>query len=127
VLGKQRQHATTQVTATHRTLLQVIQGVEGLGHKIFMENCFTLSAMFDNVFQRKINAFGTFRHGRCGLPQDIGLNSLKMKRGDIVVCVRRNLRPTHWKDRSDVYILTNIHILPVEGNFTDESGHAIKP
>jgi hypothetical protein len=26
-----------------------------------------------------------------------------------------------------VFILTNMHILPVEGNFTDEPGHAIKP
>jgi hypothetical protein len=40
-LGKQRQNATTQITATHGTVLQVIQRVEGLGHKIFMDNYFT--------------------------------------------------------------------------------------
>ena len=120
-------NATTQVTATHRTVLQVIQGAEGLAHKIFMDNYFNLSAMFANMFQRKINACRTSRHGRRGLPQDIGLNSLKMKRWDIVICVRRNLRATHWKDRCGVFILTNMHILPVEGSFTDEPGHAIKP
>jgi hypothetical protein len=37
------------------------------------------------------------------------------------------LRAVRWKDKRDVYILTNMHTPPVEGNFTDESGQAIKP
>jgi hypothetical protein len=32
-LGKQRQHATVQITATYGTVLQVIRRVEGLGQK----------------------------------------------------------------------------------------------
>jgi hypothetical protein len=39
--GKQRQHATAQTTATHGTVLQVVRRVEGLGHKILMDNYFT--------------------------------------------------------------------------------------
>ena len=63
----------------------------------------------------------------CGMPWDIGPKSLKMKRGDIVTRIRGNLRAVWWKDRHDVYILTNMHSPPVEGNFTDDSGNAIKP
>ena len=37
-LGKQQQHATAEITVTHGTVLQVIQRVEGLGHKVFMDN-----------------------------------------------------------------------------------------
>jgi len=37
-LGKQWQHATAQIIAMHRMLLQFIRRVEGLGHKIFMDN-----------------------------------------------------------------------------------------
>ena len=33
-LGKQKQHAAAQITATHGTVLQVIRRVEGLGHKV---------------------------------------------------------------------------------------------
>ena len=50
-----------------------------------------------------------------------------MKRGDIATRVRGTLRAIRWKDRRDVYILTNAHTPPVEGNFTQESGQAIKP
>ena len=50
-----------------------------------------------------------------------------MKRGDIATRVRGTLRAIRWKDRRDVYILTNMHAPPVEGNFTQESGQAIKP
>jgi hypothetical protein len=83
-LGKHRQHATAQLTATHGTVLQVIRRVEGLGPKVFMDSYFTSPVLFDDLFQRKINACGTVRHDKRGMPQDIGPKSLKMKRGDIV-------------------------------------------
>jgi len=37
------------------------------------------------------------------------------------------LRAVRWKDKRDVYILKNMHAPPADGNFTDESGQAIKP
>jgi len=92
-----------------------------------MDNYFTLPALFDDLFQRKINACGTVRHDIRGMPRDIGPKLLKTKRADIVTRVRGNLRAVHWKDRRDVYILTNMHSPPVEGNFTDDSGSAINP
>jgi hypothetical protein len=66
-------------------------------------------------------------HDRCGMSHDIGPRSLKIKGGNILTQVRGNLRAVRWKDRQDLYILTNVHTAPVEGNFTDTSGHAIKP
>ena len=61
------------------------------------------------------------------MSRDIGPKSLKMKRRDIATRVRGTLRAVRWKDKRDVYILTNMHAPPVEGHFTDESGQAIKP
>jgi hypothetical protein len=80
-LGKQIQHATSQITATHGTVLQLIRRVEGLSNKVFMDNYFTSSALFDDLFQSEINACGRFRPSRRGMPRDIGPKSLKMKMG----------------------------------------------
>jgi hypothetical protein len=52
-LGRQRQHATAQITAMHRMVLQVIRRVEGLGHRIFMDNYFTSPALFGDLLQQK--------------------------------------------------------------------------
>ena len=90
-----------------------------------MYSYFTSPALFD-LFQRKINACRKVRHDRRGMPRDIGPKSMKMKRGDIATRVRGKLRAVHWKDRRDVYILTNMYAPPVEGNFTQESGQAIR-
>jgi L-cysteine desulfidase len=50
-LGKQWQHATAHIRATHGTVLQVIQRIEVLGNKIFMDNYFTSPALSDDLFQ----------------------------------------------------------------------------
>jgi len=91
-LGKQQQHATAHITAMHRAVLQVFQRAEGLGHKIYLQNYFTTLPLFSDLFQQKINACGTVRHDRHGMPQDIGPKSLKVKMGDIVTRVRGTLR-----------------------------------
>jgi hypothetical protein len=98
-----------------------------MGHKIFMDNYFTLPALFDDLFQRKINGCGTVRYDRRGMTRYTGPKSLKIKSGDIATQVRGTLRAVHWKDKQDVYLLTNMHAPPIEGNFTYESGQAIKP
>jgi hypothetical protein len=67
-LAKQKQHATAQITAMHRMMLQVIQRVEELDHKIFIDNYFTSPALFDDLFQQKINASGTVCHYRQRMP-----------------------------------------------------------
>ena len=126
-LGKQQQHATAQITATRGTVLQIIRRVEGMGHKIVMDNYFTSPALFGDLFQRKISACGTVRHDKRGMPRDIGPKSLKMKRGDIATRIRGTLRAVWWKDRWDVYVLSNMHAPAFEGNFTQISDQAIKP
>ena len=52
---------------------------------------------------------------------------MKSKKGGIITQVRGNQSIVRWKDKHDVYVLTNMHTPPVEGNFCDISGHAVKP
>jgi hypothetical protein len=48
-------------------------------------------------------------------------------RTDIRVKRRGSLTELVWKDRQEVYMLTNINPPPGEGNFCDDSSHPVKP
>jgi len=61
------------------------------------------------------------------MPSDFGPKKLKLTKGDIRVRTRGNLTTLAWKDRRDVYMLTNMNPLPEEENFCDDSKRAVKP
>jgi hypothetical protein len=63
------------------------------------------------------------------MPEVIRPKTMKLEKGDIVARVMGQVSVVRWKDRRDVFVLTNMHSPPVDGNFRDESGNAtsIKP
>jgi len=126
-LGKQRLLATQKMSATHGTVLELVRRVEGLGHKLYMDSYFSSPALFNDLFGRKINCCRTVRNDRREMPKDISSRATKTKKGDIITQVRGNQSIVRWKDKRDVYVLTNTHTTPVEGNFYNDSGHAVKP
>jgi len=69
----------------------------------------------------------TVRPDRKGVPCDFGPKQLKLKRGDIRVRTRGGLTALVWKDRREVYMLTNMDPPPAEGNFCDDSNCPVKP
>jgi len=115
------------MSATHDIVLELVRRVEGLGHTLYMDSYFSSPALFDDLSGRKINCCGTVRNDRRGMPKDISSRTIKAKKGDIITRVRGNQSIVRWKDKRDVYVLTNMHTPPVEGNFCDESGSAVKP
>jgi len=52
---------------------------------------------------------------------------IKLTKGDIRVRTRGNLTALAWKDRWNVYLLTNMDPPPEEGNFCDESKRGVMP
>jgi len=61
------------------------------------------------------------------MPCDFGPKPLKLKRGDLRVKTRGGLTAFVWKDRREVYMLTNTDPPPAEGNFCDNSNRPVKP
>ena len=100
--------------------------VEGLGHKLFMDNFFSLPRLFDDLLRRKIHSCGTVRPNRKDMPTDIGLKKLILTKGDIRVRTGGNLTALAWKDRRDIYLLINMDPPPDEGNFCDDSKRVMK-
>jgi hypothetical protein len=114
------------MTATPATVRHLTRRVEGLGHKLFVDNFFSSLRLFDDLERRKINSCGTVKPDRKDMPPDFGQKKLKLKRGDVRVRTRGNLTALAWKDRRDVYMLTNMDQPPPEGNFC-ENNRPVKP
>jgi len=98
-LGRNSHSTTDDITATHKSVRHLTCRVEGLGHKIFMDNFFSSRRLSDDLDRRKINSRGTVRPNRKDMPQDPGPNQLKLKRGDIRVRTRGGFTALVWKDR----------------------------
>jgi hypothetical protein len=84
-LGMQRLLATQEMSATHGTVLELVRRVEELGHKLYMDSYFSLPALFDDLFRRKINFCGTVRSDRRVMPKDISSWAIKAKKGSIIM------------------------------------------
>jgi len=126
-LGKDRQRVTQHPTATHATVTNLTRRVEGVGHKLYMDNFFSSPDLYDDLIQKKIYCCGTVRLNRWRVPKDLKHKTLRLKRGDIQLRTRGELTAVVWRDKRDMGMLTNIHDPPSKGNFWDEHGNAIKP
>jgi len=73
-----------------------------------MDNFFSSPRLFDDLDGHKINSRGTARTNRKDMPRDFGQKKLKLKRGDVRVKTRGGLTALVWKDRREVYMLTNM-------------------
>jgi len=124
-LGKDRQKAAQHLTATHATVTNLTRGVEGFGHKLYMD-FFSSPDLFDDLAQKKISCCGIVRLHRKGMPKDLKPKTLRLKRGDIRERTMGDLTAVVLKDKRDVCLLTNIHDPPRKDKYRDEHGNAIK-
>jgi len=125
-LGSDSHSATDNMTATHATVRHLTSRVQGLRHKIFMDNFFSSPRLFADLDRRKINSRGTLQPNRRDMSKDFGPKQLKLKRGDIRARTRGSLTAFVWKDRREVYMLTTMDPPHAEGNFCDNSNRPVK-
>ena len=52
-LGKDRQRAAQHLTASHATVTNLTRGVEGFGHKLYVDNFFSFPELFEDLAQKK--------------------------------------------------------------------------
>jgi len=63
-LDRDSHSVTDDMTATHTTVRHLTSRVEGLGHKIFMDNFFSFPRLFDDLERRKLNSCETAQPNR---------------------------------------------------------------
>ena len=86
-VGKDRQRAAQHLTATHNSVANLTRGVEGFGHKLYMDNFFSFPDLYDNLAQKKIFC-GMVRLHRKGKSKDLKPKTLRLECGDIRVRTR---------------------------------------
>jgi len=69
-LGRHSHSATGVMTATHATVRHLTSRVEGLGHRIFMDNFFSSPRLFGYLDRPKLNSCGTVRPNRRDMPDE---------------------------------------------------------
>ena len=92
-----------------------------------MDIFFSSPRLFDDLERCKINSCGTVWPNRRNMPHDFEPKQLKLKKGDVRVRTRQGLKALVWKDRQEVYMLTDMDPPLAEGNFCDNSNHPVKP
>ena len=90
---------TDDMTATHATVRHLTCRVEGLGHKIFMDNFFSSPRLFDDLDRHRINSCRTVQPNRKGMPRDFGPKQLKLKRGNVRVRTEGGLTTLVLRDK----------------------------
>lgn len=81
------------------------------GYKIFMDNFYTSTHLFDYLLDRKTLACGTTRKDRRGFPKELKEPrwEKKAKRGDIRWMRDGKILYLQWKDRRVVNMISTIH------------------
>ena len=60
-LGKERQRTAQHATATHETVTELTRKIEGHGHKLYMDNFFSSTELFNDLAKKQIYCCGTVR------------------------------------------------------------------
>jgi hypothetical protein len=61
------------------------------------------------------------------MPANFGPKMLKLKKGDLLCKVKGGASAVCWKDKQEVYLLTNMHQPPATGHYVNEEGNLWKP
>jgi hypothetical protein len=78
-LGKDGKRVIPSMIATRATVTGLPARTEH-GYKLYMDNFFSSTALFDDLYTKTINCYGTVRPNREGMPKNFG-HKTKLKRG----------------------------------------------
>ena len=101
-------------------VVKQMEGLEGKGYNLFMENWYSSPPLFIDLEKKKILACGTVSDGRKGLPGDIMNIKRKemksMKSGQSVFRQKGRLTACLWKESRFVHLLTT---MPATSEFSE--------
>ena len=94
--------------ATYDLVMNLMRGFFEKGYNLYCDNYYTSPQLFWDLFQLGVNATGTVRSNRRGIPQEIKTKSLT-NRGDLVIMNNGPMECIKFLDGKPVYMLSTVH------------------
>ena len=92
---------------SHAVVVSLLEGLEGRGHHVYMDNYYTAPALFTELRDLGFGACGTVRVNRRGLPPEI---KMTLAKGDMTsMQVDESMMALKWMDKRPVSMLSTIH------------------
>ncbi|XP_054718570.1 piggyBac transposable element-derived protein 4-like [Uloborus diversus] len=108
-LGKDQENK--KLSASHNVVTKMAQCVKNRGHKLYMDIFFSSPELFLELHEDfKINSCGTIRKNRKSFPKEV--SKKKMQKGEIVSRYSLGTTALCWRDKREVYMLSNMHKPP---------------
>ncbi|GFU21061.1 piggyBac transposable element-derived protein 4 [Trichonephila clavipes] len=116
-VGKDKKE-NLSTSASYNVVYTMTDCIKGKGYKVFMDNFFSSPELFRDLLKERsiiyniyiyiyINSCGTVRFNRKHFPKDLA--PCKMRQGDVAVKFCNGMTALCWKDKRQVYMLTNMH------------------
>ena len=109
-------------------VLTLTKDLQSHNHEVYFDNFFTSLPLLQHLKSHGINAFGTIRSNRKGLPIDLK-NDKEMERGDVDYRISSDgLMVVKWMDYRSVLVVSNFHatnIMSVDRKEKDGSRKAV--
>ena len=98
------------VYASGKVVLDLIDGLQNQGYKIYCDNFYTSPALFKALKEKGFEACGTCKPTAAGLPKEANPKENKMKKGDPIRYFEKDgLILSAWHDNKQVTVLSTMH------------------
>ena len=112
-LGKDETLDCTEHTVTHSVVLRLVEGLEGKGHHVYMDNYYSGPMLYNDLRKKGIGACGTVRLNRKGIPKEWskkGMKGEKLRKGEVrKKDLGDQLTAFQWQDKRLVTMISTIH------------------
>ena len=105
--GKDSSLNTDDVGVTHAVVRKLLEGLEGRGHHVYIDNFYSSPALFQDLRRHGFGACGTVGTNRRGVPEEM---KSKLQKGEMVTkMIDDKLMALKWQDKHPVVMLTTVH------------------
>ena len=103
---------------SYRVVMDLCKNYFGSNLNVYMDNFYTSTDLFNDLFLRGIMACDTVRSNRKGLPKNLLPAKVNLRKHDYKIAQKDNLTFCVWQDTKPVCVLSNFHDPSHRGHVT---------